>query len=174
MRIRLFKANPSLVQASMAVAGVAVFRRTSSALKSVWVSSLLFGPRSRDFGGRDCRRAGRVVWRLRREAFGEVRVCVLDAVVVGIRHCVRLAHRGNIRVMCIRERSIVSVVDICASTEGLWCCPNKYKMIWRCGHRSLDHQSLHLARHASCASHLHRFRCSVSSVMESDFSRALI
>jgi hypothetical protein len=51
MRILLFSANPSDVHASMPVAGGAVLRRTSSSLKSVCVSSLDFGPRSRDFGG---------------------------------------------------------------------------------------------------------------------------
>jgi hypothetical protein len=107
------------VQASIAVAGVAVFRRTSSALKSVWVSSLLFGPRSRDFGGLDCKRAGRVVCRLRHEALCIVRVCMLDAVTngaAGIRHCVCLEHRGSDRIIGIRERSIASVVGIRAST----------------------------------------------------------
>lgn len=52
-RIWLFSANPSPVHASIEVAGAAVLRRTSSAPKSVCVSSSLFGPRSRDFGGLD-------------------------------------------------------------------------------------------------------------------------
>ena len=49
----------------MLVAGAAVFLSTSSALKSVCVSSSLLGPRSRDLGGRDCMSTGVVVWMLR-------------------------------------------------------------------------------------------------------------
>jgi hypothetical protein len=60
-RIWLFNAKPSLVQASIEVAGAAVLRKTSRAPKSVCVSSSLFGPRSRDLGGFDCMRSGRVV-----------------------------------------------------------------------------------------------------------------
>ena len=65
MRIWLFSAKPSLVQASIDVAGAAVLRSTSRALKSVCVSSSLFGPRSRVLGGLDWRRAGRVLCRHR-------------------------------------------------------------------------------------------------------------
>jgi hypothetical protein len=61
----LFNAKPSGVHASMDVAGAIVFRSTSNALKSVCVSSLDLGPRSRVFGGRDCINAGREVCRQR-------------------------------------------------------------------------------------------------------------
>lgn len=152
MRIRLFRANPSLVQASIAVAGVAVFRRTSSALKSVWVSSLLFGPRSRDFGGLDCKRLGRVVCRLRHEAFCHVRGRMLDAVANGaaeIRHCVCLKHRGSNRITGIKERSIRSVVGVRASTARFGVVRTNTKcsgdaVIDTRIRRSLDHRPSHV------------------------------
>jgi hypothetical protein len=49
------------MQESIEVAGAAVLRRTSSALKSVCVSSVLAGPRSRDLGGGEALESGRVV-----------------------------------------------------------------------------------------------------------------
>lgn len=52
----------------MLVAGAAVLRRTSSAPKSVCVSSSLLGPRSRVLGGLFCIRTGAVVCKLRRDA----------------------------------------------------------------------------------------------------------
>lgn len=50
VRMPLFRWKPSVVQASMLVAGAVVLRRTSRAPKSVCVSSVLAGPRSWDFG----------------------------------------------------------------------------------------------------------------------------
>jgi hypothetical protein len=86
MRIWLFSANPSPVHASMLVAGATVFRRTSRAEKSVCVSSFDLGPRSRDFGGCDLRRAGRVVCRHR----AGVKVCGLALRCIIEREMVRV------------------------------------------------------------------------------------
>ena len=62
MRIWLFSAKPSLVHASMDVAGATVLRSTSRAPKSVCVSSSDLGPRSRVLGGLDWRWLAGVVW----------------------------------------------------------------------------------------------------------------
>lgn len=108
MRIWLLSAKPSPVQASMDVAGATVFRRTSRALKSVCVSSSLFGPRSRVLGGLDWRRAGRVVCRQR--------ACRADAITEGLhlgrlRHEVWIVHLENARVHCSRLRSMVVICN---------------------------------------------------------------
>jgi hypothetical protein len=104
MRIWLFSAKPSPVQASIDVAGATVFRSTSRALKSVWVSSLLLGPRSRDLGGLDWSRVGRVVCRQR--------ACRADASVEGLhfgrlRHGAWVRHLEIERVHCNRFRFMV-------------------------------------------------------------------
>lgn len=62
--VLLLKANPSFVVASILVAGGGVPPRTLRAPKSVCVSSLDAGPRSRDLGGSEALRF-RVLWKHR-------------------------------------------------------------------------------------------------------------
>lgn len=80
----------------MEVAGATVLRNTSRAEKSVWVSSLLLGPRSRVLGGLDCISEGSVVCRYRQCVRGEG---ACDEVVVGAIDC-----RGIGLVDCERVR----------------------------------------------------------------------
>jgi hypothetical protein len=105
-RVLLLRAKPSSVQASMDVAGGAVLRRTSSALKSVCVSSSDLGPRSCDFGGRDCMAVQAEVWR----------VCVVGRMGRGVRR--GMGVRGVRRVRerhRVRVRSARSIVG-----GGVW------------------------------------------------------
>jgi hypothetical protein len=106
----------------MAVAGAIVFRSTSSALKSVCVSSLDFGPRSRVFGGRDCINAGREVCRHRadhgRYGGGICRDDACSDVEGAIEPCGSdLTDLESARVQCKRFRSIVCMCDVCVGVR---------------------------------------------------------
>jgi hypothetical protein len=112
-RTWLFSAKPSDVHASIEVAGAMVLRSTSSAEKSVCVSSFDLGPRSRDLGGCERIWVGGVV----------CRHCRRDANIVAVMGAI--GRRG-------------AVFRHCESMRVHWNVFRDIACAWRCGVECMD------------------------------------
>ena len=117
-RVLLLKANPSLVVASMPVAGGGVLPRTFIAAKSVCVSSFDAGPLSLVFGALDFAFCDCEAWRQRAHMYGcggTLGVDVLDAGIEGRTCGVERAGSADLAEMARSARDEEAIVLVRAT-----------------------------------------------------------